>query len=107
MLIRRLAACVLLAAIAGCVYVPPVAQGNMLKQEDLKQLKVGMTPDQVRYLFGRPTLSDPFETNIWRYVFYFKLGAGAKATLYRLTVYFENGKVKRFTESGPISEAPA
>ena len=33
---------------AGCVYVPPVTQGNYLKQSDLKQLKVGMTTKQVR-----------------------------------------------------------
>lgn len=106
MLRRLLPACVLLAAFAGCVYVPPVAQGNVLKQDDLKQLKVGMTPDQVRYLFGKPALANPFETNVWRYVYYYKPNAGSKAKIYRLTVYFENGKVARFTTSAPISAAP-
>lgn len=105
---RRLApACVLLFALAGCVYVPPVAQGNFLKQDDLKQLKVGMTPDQVRYLFGKPTLANPFETNVWRYVYYYKATARSKAKVYRLTVYFENGKVARFATSAPISDAPS
>lgn len=103
---RLLAACVLLAAIAGCVYVPPVAQGNYLKQDDLKQLKVGMTPKQVRYLFGKPTLANPFESDVWRYIYYYKAGAGAKTTRYRLTVYFKDGKVERFTTSAPIDQAP-
>lgn len=91
---------------AGCVYVPPVTQGNYLKQNDLKQLKVGMTTTQVRYLFGQPTLPNPFEKHIWRYVYYFKAGARSPVHMYRLTVYFQDGKVKRFTTSKPIDQAP-
>lgn len=95
-----------LALAAGCVYVPPVTQGNYLKQSDLKQLKVGMTTKQVRYLFGKPTLPNPFETGIWRYVYYYKPGARSPEHIYRLTVYFDNGKVQRFTTSKPIDKAP-
>lgn len=92
---------------AGCVYVPPVTQGNYLKQSDLKQLKVGMTTSQVEYLFGKPTLPDPFEKNVWRYVYYYKPGARAPTHTFRLTVYFENGKVTRFTTSKPVDKAPS
>ncbi len=92
---------------AGCVYVPPVTQGNYLKQSDLKQLKVGMTTNQVRYLFGQPTLPNPFEKHIWRYVYYYKAGRGSPIHMYRLTVYFQDGKVKRFTTSKPIDQAPS
>lgn len=100
-------AAILLAAVAaGCVYVPPDMQGNYLKQSALKKLKVGMTTDQVRYLFGKPMLPDPFEKDIWRYVYYYKAGARSPTHLYRLTVYFKNGKVSRFATSQPISEAP-
>lgn len=107
-MLRRLApACLLLFALAGCVYVPPVAQGNFLKQDDLKQLKVGMTPAQVRYLFGKPTLANPFESNVWRYVYYYKPSAHSKAKVYRLTVYFKDGKVARYTTSAPVSDAPS
>ena len=105
--IRLLTACLLAAVLAaGCVYVPPVAQGNYVKQDDLKQLKVGMTPKQVRYLFGTPTLADPFESNVWRYVYYYKAGADAKPKTYRLTAYFKDGKVSRFTTSEPVEKAP-
>jgi len=106
--IRLLTACVLAATLAaGCVYVPPVAQGNYIKQSELKQLKVGMTPKQVRYLFGTPTLANPFESQVWRYVYYYKAGAHAKRKLYRLTVYFKNGKVARFKTSAPVDQAPS
>ncbi len=96
----------LTALAAGCVYVPPVTQGNYLKQSDLKQLKVGMTTQQVEYLFGKPALPNPFEQNTWHYVYYYKPGAHRPAHVYRLTVYFKNGKVVRFTTSKPIDRAP-
>ncbi|MDN5865614.1 MAG: outer membrane protein assembly factor BamE [Gammaproteobacteria bacterium] len=93
-------------ALAGCVYVPPVTQGNYLSYEDLQQLKVGMTPTQVVYLFGKPMLDDPFYPDTWHYVYYYKRGAGAKEYLYRLTVQFEDGKVASFDTSEPLAEAP-
>lgn len=95
-----------LFALAGCVYVPPVAQGNYLKVDELKQLKVGMTPQQVEYLFGQPTLADPFYPDTWHYVYYWKPNARARPRIYRLTVQFKDGKVASFTTSAPISQAP-
>lgn len=103
---RLLLAGAALLAFAGCVYVPPVTQGNYLKLDDLNQLKVGMTAKQVRFLFGRPMLADPFYPDTWHYVYYFKRGARSKPFIYRLTVQFKDGKVASFQTSRPISEAP-
>lgn len=93
-------------AFAGCVYVPPVTQGNYLKYSDLQQLKVGMTRDQVKFLFGPPQLANPFYPESWHYVYYFKRNAQSKQHIYRLTVNFAHGKVANFQTSAPISEAP-
>ena len=41
-------------ALAGCVYQAPIAQGNLLKQEDVDQVEAGMTRSQVRFLLGHP-----------------------------------------------------
>lgn len=90
-------------ALAACVYVPPVTQGNFFKAKQLNQLKVGMTPKQVRYLFGTPMLADPFYPHRWDYVFYEKV-EGSKRRMYHLTVYFKNHKVSRFSTSGPIKQ---
>lgn len=95
-----------LLAFAGCVYVPPVTQGNYLKHDKLQQLKVGMTRKQVTFLFGQPMLSDPFYPDSWHYVYYYKRGAGYKRHIYRLTVNFQNGKVAGFKTSEPITQAP-
>ncbi|MGH8273375.1 MAG: outer membrane protein assembly factor BamE [Gammaproteobacteria bacterium] len=95
-----------LLASAGCVYVPPVTQGNLLVHDDLTQLKVGMTRKQVLFLFGEPMLANPFYPHTWHYVYYYKPGARSKKHIYRLTVNFRNGKVANFATSKPISESP-
>lgn len=76
MKMKSLAAILLLAlGVSACstvkkvVYRIDVPQGNYLEQEQIAQLKVGMTPEQVQYLLGTPMLKDPFAQNRWDYVF--------------------------------------
>lgn len=96
-----------LVLLGGCVYIAPVTQGNYLKSSRIASLKVGMTKEQVRYLFGEPMMRVPFKSNAWYYVYYSKAGQGAKPKRYRLTVYFKGNKVSRFTTSAPIADAPS
>ncbi|HDR1021231.1 TPA: outer membrane protein assembly factor BamE, partial [Pasteurella multocida] len=51
------------------VYRIDVPQGNYLEAAAVKQLKVGMTAQQVQYLLGTPVLVEPFNQNKWHYVF--------------------------------------
>ena len=63
-----------LALSGGCVYRPNIAQGNLIKQEDLDQAEVGMTRNQIRFLLGTPMIDDPFHKDRWDYVYYLKIG---------------------------------
>lgn len=62
-----------LAASAGCSLLGPhrltVNQGNILEQEQVERLAVGMTREQVQFLLGTPLISDPFHQNRWDYVY--------------------------------------
>ena len=58
----------------GCVYRASISQGNLLKDEDVEQVQVGMTRSQVRFLLGTPMIDDPFHRDRWDYVYYLKLG---------------------------------
>jgi outer membrane protein assembly factor BamE len=64
--LRKIAVFVLLLLVigtsSGCVYRAPLSQGNLLKQEDLDQVVVGMTRNQVRFLLGTPMIDDPFHS---------------------------------------------
>lgn len=51
-------------------YRPDVHQGNLVTNEQVEQLHVGMTQMQVQFLLGVPLLRDMFHQNRWDYVYY-------------------------------------
>jgi len=59
---------------SACVYRANISQGNLIKQDDLDQVEIGMTRNQVRFLLGTPMVDDPFHTDRWDYVYYLKIG---------------------------------
>lgn len=82
-----------LAVSSGCVYRTSIAQGNLIEQEDLDQVEVGMTRNQVRFLLGTPMIDDPFHKNRWDYIYYLKVGR-QDATFKRwVSVFFQDDVV--------------
>jgi outer membrane protein assembly factor BamE len=78
-----------LALCGGCVYQAALSQGNLLDQEDIDQVEVGMTRSQVRFLLGTPMIDDPFHENRWDYVYFLRIGK-EKATFKRwISVLFD------------------
>ena len=81
---------------SGCsVYKVSVQQGNVIEQEQLTKVKIGMTKKQVTFLMGNPLLTDPFHTGTmteperWDYLYSIKPG-GEKTTRQVVTLFFEN-----------------
>ena len=66
-----------------------IAQGNLVKEEDLAQLEVGMTRKQVRFLLGTPMIDDPFHRDRWDYVYYLKIGRDDASFKRWVSVFFE------------------
>jgi len=71
-------ACACLFLGTGCqlIYKQNIQQGNALEQEDLDQLEVGMTRNQVSFLLGTPAIQDPFNQDRWDYVSTFSRRGG-------------------------------
>lgn len=89
-------------ALAGCgstkwgfPYRPDVQQGNWITSEQVAQLQVGMTREQVRFILGTPTLQDIFHANRWDYPYMNKPGYGDQ-TERRFTAWFENDQLARW-----------
>ena len=78
---------------SGCVYRAPIAQGNLIKQEDLDQVEVDMTMNQVRFLLGTPMIEDPFAKNRWDYVYYLRIKRDDAINKRWVSVYFVDEKV--------------
>jgi outer membrane protein assembly factor BamE len=87
----------LVVAFSGCVYTPPIQQGNLLKISDIDQVETGMTRSQVRYLLGTPMVSDPFNPQRWDYIYRLETGRAGRRKLSsaHFIVYFEGDTVSR------------
>jgi len=84
-------------------------QGNIIDQEKLDQLEVGMTRAQAQFVMGTPLVSDTFILDRWDYVFRL-LSASGEVTQKTVSLYFEDnilveieGK-EELAESEPAAE---
>lgn len=87
--------------LGGCAYFQfpgvhkvEVQQGNIITEDMVSALRVGMTKSQVRYVMGTPLIADTFNQNRWDYFYSNQQGAKTKK-LDNLTVYFESGKLAK------------
>ena len=93
----------LLFAAGGCVYQANLNQGNVIKQEDLDQVEVGMTRSQVRYLLGTPMIEDPFHEERWDYIYFLKVGRDDAIFKRWISIYFEGDKVSEIIDGQELS----
>ena len=100
----HLSAILLLAGLlvtAGCssmrfpgVYRIDVGQGNLITEEMLDKLRVGMTTRQVEYVMGSPMITDTFHPDRWDYFYSLETGKGIHVEN-QLTLYFEGERLAR------------
>lgn len=89
---------------SGCVYRASISQGNLIKQEDLDQVTVGMTRNQVRFLLGTPLIDDPFHADRWDYVYYLKVGRNDAAFERWVSILFSNDRVSEIRKDQDLAE---
>jgi outer membrane protein assembly factor BamE len=134
MFLRLLAACTMLPLLAGCEtmygvnasvkgglasaaswaptflgpYRPDVHQGNIITKEMVDQLRIGMTREQVRFMLGTPLMTSEFRKDRVDYIYYLNPLKGPVQNR-RLTLYFADNKLERFTSDPmpPDAEADA
>ena len=89
---------------SGCVYRANISQGNIVEEEDLDQVEVGMTRNQVRFLLGTPMIDDPFHQNRWDYVYYVKIGRNDATAKRWVTILFEDDAVSEIQRNRDLAE---
>ena len=104
-LMRKWLTLPLVLAFAGCKQLPDIPtvispykidiqQGNVVTQEMVAKLKVGMTRAQVRFVLGSPLVVDPFRTDRWDYVYSYQKQV-KEAERRRVTVIFDEDRLVR------------
>jgi outer membrane protein assembly factor BamE len=92
--LRRLVGAMLLTLVSACVYRVDVQQGNLLEDNDVDAVQVGMTRSQVRFLLGTPVVEDTFHRDRWDYIYYFRQGRQRVVDRNWLIVYFDGDRVR-------------
>jgi outer membrane protein assembly factor BamE len=87
-----------------------IQQGNVVTQEMLSQLQVGMEKNKVLFVMGTPVIKDTFHSNRWDYLYLYK--QGRKDTERRhVVLYFEDDRLARIDgdvrpHAGPMEPIP-
>ena len=92
------------ALLSGCSlfhpYQPNIQQGNILTEQMLSQVSVGMSKEQVVGALGNPILANVFNDNHWAYVYTFQY-RGGPITKKHMDIYFQNNRVVRIDRDYP------
>jgi len=98
-------ACIASLWLTGCstpryhlVHKLDIQQGNVVTQEEINQLKPGMTRRQVQYIMGSPMIADVFHQDRWDYLYLMQPGYG-KPSSEHVTLYFETDTLQRIEGS--------
>lgn len=66
-----------------------VQQGNIVNQEMVSKLQIGMTMSQVQYILGTPLTTDTFDNSHWDY-FYSRVDSKGRRSERQLNLIFDN-----------------
>lgn len=95
-----LVSCLFLSLFACSIHKIDIQQGNIIEDEQLEKVQLGMRRQQVLRLLGTPLIQDPFRPDRWDYVYYFK-PANKPADLYQLILFFEGEHLIHFNTDIP------
>ena len=77
-------------------------QGNVITQELLQEISLGMNKTQVRRVLGTPMIHDPFHAERWDYTYRFYDGEKDQVTSGHLTLQFENNALSSINVLHPL-----
>ncbi len=84
-----------LLLLTSCIktYKHDVQQGNILDQERLARLELGMSKSDVQTLLGTSLLQDSFHPDRWDYFYSLRKARKKDTEKKLLTLYFKDGKL--------------
>jgi len=79
-------------SLSACIrpFQPDVQQGNIINNSDLREIRYGMSKQEVLFILGTPMVIDPFNEQRWDY-FYSNRNQRKKETDQRLITAVFNG----------------
>lgn len=87
------------------VYRIDIQQGNVVDEEMLDRIEIGMERRKVLFILGTPLLVDPFNQDRWDYVYSLRRGSGEEVSQ-RVSVYFVDDRLARIEDRLDPGAAP-
>ena len=78
------------------VYKQDIQQGNIIDQQTINKLKLGMSKRQVRFVLGTPLLIDLFHRERWDYLFSMKRSRQPVERVF-VSAHFEGDRLAKIT----------
>ncbi len=83
----------------GCHSLPvgydiEVQQGNIINQQNINQLKLGMSREQVIEIMGEPVVINTFDSRCWDYV-YTRVSRNQPLVKSKATLIFEHDRLAK------------
>ena len=76
------------------VYRIDIEQGNLVDQEMIEQLELGMSRRQVRFIMGSPLVEDTFNPDRWDYPYVIRNGTDIIREA-QVSIYFDGDVLER------------
>ncbi len=86
----------------ACIYRIDIQQGNLLEEDLIDQIEVGMTRSQVQFLLGSPMIEDSFHPDRWDYTYYFQQGRSREIKQRWFVIYFQENRVVNLNKDAII-----
>lgn len=94
--------------LSACIkpYQPDIQQGNIINNSDLREIRHGMSKQEVLFILGTPMVIDPFNEQRWDY-FYSRRDQQRRETDQRIiTVVFNGDKLEELRGDVTLANIP-
>ena len=91
--------------LSACIYRIDIQQGNLLEEDIIEQVEIGMTRSQVEFLLGSPMIEDSFHPDRWDYTYYFQQGRSQDIEQRWFIGYFQGDRVVNLEKNAIIEPA--
>ena len=102
MLYRSFICMLMIFTLSSCSYLhvrrPIIEQGNIITNEDVSKLHMGMSRDQVTAIMGQPVLNNIFSSHRMAYIYTYEDGSNPRI-IKRLICVFNNGRLVEMRRS--------
>ena len=82
-------------SLGACIrpYQQDIQQGNLITNDDMSRIKLGMSQREVEFLLGTPMVADPFHKDRWDYFYSYKNQKTRETEVRQLSVIFNLGEL--------------